>query len=214
MTTTNTPKSRPRRDADYYPTPAWCVHRLRDHIPFRGVRGHPTILEPSAGSGSIVRAFHDEAHEPEWFQKLNNYRSYYRYPTWTLVESRGECRESLEGLGQVHIQDFLQWEPPSLPFDYCVMNPPYSDADSHIRKALACSREVFALLRLQYIGSTSRRDRLIQDMPDVYVLPNRPSFIGTGERDASEYAWFHWKHRGTTSGLITVLGNTPSEHRR
>lgn len=46
-------------------------------------------------------------------------------------------------------------------------------------------------LRLNFLGSKKRCKWLQADMPDVYVLPNRPDFTGDGG-DATEYAWFVW----------------------
>jgi hypothetical protein len=48
--------------------------------------------------------------------------------------------------------------------------------------------------------------------PDVYVLPNRPSFTG-GSTDSIEYAWFVWRTRAARSGTIRVLAETGREER-
>jgi hypothetical protein len=196
VTKTNTSNSRQRRDADYYPTPKWCVDRILDRKPI--VYGN-TILEPSAGDGSLVKAFGE-------FDFL-----------WTLVECREECRKQLEGLGEVHIADFLSWELSQARFDTCVMNPPYKQAEDFIRKAMSCCNEIYALLRVGFVSATLRHGWLRRNMPDVYLLPNRPSFIGTGERDANEYAWFYWdttRPLPRYSGEVTLLDVTHPDARR
>ena len=49
--------------------------------------------------------------------------------------------------------------------------------------------------------------------PDVYVLPNRPSFTGHGT-DSCEYAWFVFgASRPKPRGLVRVLATTPKEQR-
>ena len=55
--------------------------------------------------------------------------------------------------------------------------------------------------------------------PDLYVLPNRPSFTKNGNTDSIEYAWFVWGHDRYVSGgqarpsVWKLLDLTPKEER-
>jgi len=72
------------------------------------------------------------------------------------------------------------------------------------------------LLRLNYLGTTERNDFFRHMMPDISVLPERPSFDGKGT-DSIEYAWFVWGPEGTRKrrqGHIQVLDSTPLEIRK
>jgi hypothetical protein len=54
-------------------------------------------------------------------------------------------------------------------------------------------------------------------MPDIYVIPNRPSFTG-GKTDSIEYAWFVWSkyndYGKNSSGKIVILETTPANIRK
>jgi hypothetical protein len=50
--------------------------------------------------------------------------------------------------------------------------------------------------------------------PDMFVLPDRPSFREDGATDAQDYAWFRWGPYDNQLGVVTVLGLTPKEIRR
>jgi len=68
-----------------------------------------------------------------------------------------------------------------------VTNPPYSLAEEFARGArVLCPRaELLFLLRIAFLASAQRL-ALWRDIgaPDVYVLPNRPSFTGNGTDSA------------------------------
>ena len=69
------------------------------------------------------------------------------------------------------------------------------------------------LLRLNYLGSEKRAAFFQEVPPDVYVLPNRPSFV-RGGNDSCEYAWFAWgPKRRRDEGRFAVLGTTSWEER-
>jgi hypothetical protein len=51
--------------------------------------------------------------------------------------------------------------------------------------------------------------------PDVYVLPNRPSYEATGRTDSIEYAWMHWKKNIKRDfATVRILAVTPLAERR
>ncbi len=190
-----------RSEADNYPTPSWCVRRLLEIVtlPKEG-----NYLEPAAGDGAIVRAA--DSMDPG----LGGVEPPIR---WWLHELREECRKDLDTLGYVEIGDFLHDGHGGQPgtFDVCITNPPFSLAMEFIRVCLPISDHAIFLLRLNFLGSEERSKFIRETMPDIYVLPNRPSFTG-GHTDSIEYAWFHW-HKNSR-GIYKILASTPIEERR
>ncbi len=98
-----------------------------------------------------------------------------------------------------------------------ITNPPFSHAMEFIRQAqrVAPKAVLAFLLRVNFLGSAERYKWLSKNMPDVYQLPNRPSFV-KGKTDATEYGWFVWKpgvgHR--TTGYVHLLAQTSIEERK
>lgn len=176
-----------RREADFYPTPAWCVHRLLDHVELPG----GNWLEPGAGDGAIIRAVNFNRDDVEW----------------TALELREECRKPLLALGAVVgcPKDFLRTESARRNYAVALGNPPYLLAAEFIWNALAQSDQAIFLLRLNFLEGRGRRG-LFESIgaPDVFVLPERPSFDGEGT-DACAYAWMRWRQGGTQEGRVSIL---------
>jgi hypothetical protein len=84
---------------------------------------------------------------------------------------------------------------------WIVGNPPYDNAEAHVRKALAVThRHVVYLLRLAFAESQGRIDFWNQHPArQVRVLARRPSFTQKGT-DSAAYAVFWWdrQHQGPT----------------
>ena len=79
--------------------------------------------------------------------------------------------------------------------------------------AMLFADRVVMLLRLNFLAGGGRADFMRAQEPDVYVLPNRPSFTGHGT-DSCEYAWFVFgASRPKPSGIVRVLATTPKEQR-
>jgi hypothetical protein len=195
-----------RSPADNYPTPNWCTHRLLDRLAPR----YPEIvkgrwLEPGAGEGNILRGI------TEWFALTE---SGHPGPILDACELRGECEEPLKRYADIiQIGDYFKLgPPPDQEYTLIGTNPPFSLAMEFILRSLkANTRFVTMLLRLNYVGSQDRHEFFTTYVPDLYVLPNRPSFKGTGEVDSIEYAWFFWDkqdlHR--SRGRYEMLDLTP-----
>lgn len=183
-----------------YCTPAWCVRRLLEEIPSAQISGN-RWLDPCAGDGAIVKAVHAQG-----LIEID----------WTVCEIRDACMSHLHALfvssaGVVH-GDFFDrpWEP----FDVAIANPPFSTAQRFIDRMMQLASTVIVLQRVNYASSEKRCAFMREFPPEVYVLPNRPSFTGGGT-DATEYAWFVWRqpfHRDF--GTFQVLKPTPQEERR
>lgn len=196
-----TGRSAVRRELDNYPTPAWCVRRLLERVDLPG----GTWLDPCAGDGAIIRAA----------------RPLRPDVSWAAVEIREACRDSLRRLLPPHrilIDDFVNSSPPvGGPTSVVIGNPPFSMADAFIRRTLESkwARVTCFLLRLNFLAGGKRSQYWSHWTPDVYVLPNRPSFVGEGKTDSCEYAWFVWHARELPrqTGHVSVLDHTPLEER-
>ena len=98
------------------------------------------------------------------------------------------------------VGDFLTYAPvgDNAP-DWIVGNPPFNDAEAHIRHALAhATVGVAFLLRLAFLETQIRYPFWTAHPPaEVYVFSRRPSFTG-GKTDSCPYGWFIWR-RGHTA---------------
>jgi len=203
MSSTNR-NSGERVEHDFYPTPKWCVARLMEKLDFW--TGDNVWLEPCAGNGAIIKAIKE------------------LYPaddeTWKIVELQPEFEQELKTLSEnVVIGDYLTTDPGKV--DVIITNPPFSLAFEIIKKALESKpRVVCMLLRLNFLGSKERSSFMRENTPDVYVLPNRPSFTGKGT-DSIEYAWFVWSEDNgygsqpsVRHAKLVMLEDTPKEQRQ
>lgn len=139
---------------------------------------------------------------------------------WTALEYRAECRTALihaVGTGLVLIENYLV--PPEdsklVPgFAVAAGNPPYSLAEEFLARSLEVADTVALLLRVNYLASAKRNVFMRKFTPDVYILPNRPSFRGKGT-DSPEYAWLLWpKDRDRSTGVLRILDTTPKDVRK
>lgn len=200
-----------RSPADNYPTPAWCPARfLEVFVPRYPSVNHGLWLEPGAGEGNMIYGIQ------EYFRSARQ-----QLPTFDAAELREECRPHLEALGvrQIGIGDFFVNGPPDpeAQYEVIITNPPFSLAREFILRGLASNtRFVVMLLRLNYVGSARRHPFFRKYAPDLYVLPDRPSFKGTGETDSIEYAWFVWDKDNLerSSGSYELLNLTPKDERK
>lgn len=186
-----------RRADDFYATPAWCVRRLLERLALPA----GNWLEPCAGDGAIIRAVGRQD------------------VTWTAVELRHEARGRLvEVVDSTEVFvgfDFVGGDFGGTEFAAVITNPPFSLALPFIEHALELAPWVVMLLRLNFLASAGRAEFFREQAPDVYVLPNRPSFTDDGRTDATEYAWFVWPpERGRRAGRLEVLAETPASERR
>lgn len=209
-----------RCEADFYETPEWVIARLLDVW-----RPAPNALmvEPAFGNGAIVEAV----------QKLVPGSTTFDWLGYDIRESAFESRENV--IFQQHDflslapQDFLSvdWSARILPNErsvkHVITNPPFSLAEEFLRQSrkLYPEADLVYLLRLNFLASKERLG-LWRDLgvPDVHVLPNRPSFTGEGT-DSCEYAWMvfrAWNEshllRKPSEGILTILPETPKEIRK
>lgn len=184
-------------DVDFYPTPAWAVHRLLDDC-------GPSLLwvdraiEPSCGDGAIVRAVDSWSHA-NGVQLVD----------WTGVELRRDAVSPDTRLASLVEGDLLRWDWfGGQEYGLALGNPPFSLAEQFIARCLNHCGVVAMLLRVSFLGSDERVPffRGIGANPALRVLPDRPSFDGIGQ-DSSTYAWFVWGS-STVQG-VKMLDSTP-----
>lgn len=198
-----------RSPADFYATPRWATRLFLESGAMPLPLGGAQWLEPSAGSGAIVRAV-DE------FYCVDT-------PRWTLVEMRTEERPALVRFGETYTEDFLDWSDLRIadlsadacrPFAACISNPPFALAAEFLERCCALADHVAFLLRMNFL-TTEKRAPLWERLgvPDLYVHPQRISFTGTGS-DSSDYAWhvFH-RDRPRKHGEVHLLPLLTDEER-
>jgi hypothetical protein len=177
-------------DLENYPTPPWVVERLLEACPLPG----GTWFEPCAGSGSIIKAIT----RPD--------------VRWNASEIREEPIAELRGIETVKRVDHVNFLDTGYVPEHAnvvLTNPPFSQAADFLTKSLRSADHVVLLLRLSFLSSQGRYSLLKNNVPNVYVLPERPSFAH-GTTDKWDYAWFHWDSRKSPnlSGRIVYLQRT------
>jgi len=164
-----------RRDLDFYETPAWVSAWLFDRLGGMDldVKG---ILDPACGRGAIL----DEAKNFGWQHRAG----------FELDASRGvQC--AAKGHATFHLDSLASTM--QVVDHAVVMNPPFSHCFEFVKKYVAETKHVFALLRLGFLASKKRREWLENNPPNgLIILSSRPSFTEDGKTDSQEYAWFCW----------------------
>jgi hypothetical protein len=182
-----TGRGAPRASCDFYETPAWVVHALAPHLPVAS-----WVLDPCAGRGAILRALRDAAGVRSGATGIE------------IDAGRAEyCRSEAGGWLRVDHGDALSvgWGRPPL----VVANPPYSQAEAFVRRALAMvapGGTVAMLLRLGFAAGLARVALHRERAADVLVLPRRPSFTGRGT-DSTDYGW--WLYGPGRGGRWSIL---------
>lgn len=180
---------------DCYDTPAWAVNRFLESysLPIFGA-----YCEPACGSGSIIRAA-AEFDPRQW---------------WAC-----DIAPRMEG---ATTRDWIadRFDHPLAPHvSLCMTNPPYGVAQEFIEASFQqCpNADIVMLMRLGFLASEKRAKFFAKrGVPDLYILPNRPSFTEDGKTDASDYAWFVWPKRRPSqfAGTVKMLEPTPREERK
>lgn len=136
---------------EFYPTPEELVNKMLDRVNLNYVK---TVLEPSAGKGNII-------------QGLKNHARYQNLDI-DCIEINKDLRNCLKGAGyRVVGDDFLTYTTMKQ-YDLIVMNPPFSNGDAHLMKALKMQQRhggaVIALVNAETIRNpyTNLRKELVQ----------------------------------------------------
>lgn len=153
-------------NADFYPTPETLAARMVDMVDTKRVH---FVLEPSAGKGDLV-------------DKLKNKMSYYGYSHITdkhgsdveidCIEKDVNLQNLLKGAGKRFVfDDFLKFET-FKKYDLILMNPPFSEGDKHLLKALEMMQnggQVVCLLNAETLKNpySNRRKELLQKLEQL-----------------------------------------------
>lgn len=145
-----------RAEADFYATPPQVTRAILPFLEFAAIE---TALEPCAGDGAIKKAIEATGYD------LMNWHGY------ELDYDRAEAS------GFAKPCDALEEKWPDV--DLVITNPPFSLAEEFVGKAIVdCpSAEKVFLLRLAFLESKKRASFHRAYPSDVYVLPERPSFV-------------------------------------
>lgn len=143
-----------------------------------GARG---IFDPCAGDGALLRACGESWPVPPGGLEADAQRAQDARASGLAVETRDALESASWGLQGRAV----------------VMNPPFSQAEAFVRRALVEARAtapdwcVAALLRLAWLEGLRRAPFHREHPANVHVLARRPSFTGGGT-DSTAYAWFVW----------------------
>ena len=160
----------PRHAADLYETAAEAVGMLLRHVQLPD-----PVLEPSAGRGAIVRELR---------------RAGLQVQASDLHDHQAEATLGIEtGV------DFLSMSSLS-GCRSIVMNPPFKDAEAHVRHALRILPDggtLAVLLRMTWIAAKGRADLLAQYHTAIIagrlrMLP--PGACDRGHSGTTDFAWF------------------------
>jgi len=190
-----------RSPSDNYPTPTFCVHRLLEGAELPGGLWY----EPCAGEGAIIAAVNEVRNDVQWV--ANEIRKGGHHE---LMRRLGHLPSFQANCGDA-LDDFAF---PDRKVDVVITNPPFFLAMELIQTLMRQfpHAHVVQLLRMNFWGTKKRQPFFEKYPPDMYVLPNRPSFKGEGKTDSIEYAWFVWEPapRAREFGRVKVL---PLTHR-
>lgn len=152
-------------NSDFFPTPSALVGRMLNRVNWKGLK---TILEPSAGKGDIVEcilAYGDSSVKYDGRYYLRGI-----HPDIDCIEIDANLRYILMGkkFRVVH-DDFLTYKTQKR-YDLIIMNPPFSNGDEHLLKALEMQEQsggqIVCLLNAETIRNTytNRRKVLMQKL--------------------------------------------------
>lgn len=127
---------------DFYPTPDTIIYKMLRDINFDKIT---TILEPSAGKGNIVDI-------------LQQKKKYYKHLDIDCIENDENLQHVLKGKEYKLIHnDFLTFNSMKK-YDLIIMNPPFSNGDKHILKAIELQEQyggcVVCLLNAETLNNT------------------------------------------------------------
>ena len=172
----------PRRENDFYPTPAWATVELLHRINLSGMR---RILEPCAGNGAIAAVLKRAWGEDRVITNDID-------PQWGCDAELDACDDKLYNIVDA---------------DAIITNPPFSLAHVIVPKAVESAHVVCAmLLRLSWLEPVMNRDQwLAENPPDRLIVLPRISFTGDGKTDSVTCGWYIWQKTPIRGKHIEVI---------
>ncbi len=146
---------------EFYPTPEKLAEKMVDHLKIDEIE---TILEPSAGTGNLIKAY------------KNKHRKRHSYFEKDLDIDAIEIEQNLrailkdEKVRVVH-DNFLTYDTLKS-YDLVLMNPPFSNGDEHLLKALRMQEsggKIVCLLNAETIRNPySNKRQLLKKLLEDY----------------------------------------------
>ena len=167
-------------DAEFYPTPSSLAGKMIARVDWKCVY---SVLEPSAGKGDLLHAL--ERYAKKYRSPLER-RDFSVRQNCDTIERDTNLQFILRGKGfRVIADDFLSYDALKR-YDVILMNPPFSEGDKHLMKALMLQEnggQICCLLNSETIRNpyTKLRQKLVQMLMEHNA---RIEFI----KDAFKYA--------------------------
>lgn len=152
-------------ETEFYPTPDVIIDKMLNEVDLSKI---DTILEPSAGDGAIAKYIMKK------YETQNSYRS--GHLNVDMIEIDPQLRQILKyNISKDNLEDafvvfddFLKFNPYKK-YDLIIMNPPFSNGDEHLLKAIEIQRKggcVICLLNAETIKNpyTQRRKMLVDEL--------------------------------------------------
>lgn len=175
-------------DNEFYPTPKNLIDKLCEGIDFYRTE---TVLEPSAGKGDIT----DEIQYKIKNAKSMRYNDKYK-ANIDVIEIDTNLQHILKGKGYRLIHDDFLTLNTYKKYDLIIMNPPFSNGDEHLLKAIEMQQryggDIRCILNAETIKNpySNKRKELVQKLNDlkaeIQYIPN--AFINAERKTGVEIA--------------------------
>lgn len=192
----------------YYPTPPDTARKLFHMVDKRVVANGINILEPSAGTGELIKAWGEQ-----FFYSRHGY-----FNKDNEIEFNGHCIEinktraaTLKGKGyKVVWDDFLTFNP-LMQYTLIIMNPPFREGAKHLLKAMeicAPGGQIACILNAETIRNpyTNERKALIaklEEQEDYKVEYATQAFMDADRKTDVEVALVYVKMKAGSDVCVT-----------
>lgn len=193
---------------EFFPTPQSLTFQMCQKVDFKKVT---SILEPSAGKGDVIEGI-------KKYNELVGHRKNYEY---MAIEIDPNLQSVLQGLDDINVidSDFLQYEI-SDHFDLIMMNPPFSNGDLHLLKAIDVmfDGQIVCLLNAQTLKNpcTNTRQLLVRRLKelnaDIEYIEN--AFIDAERKTGVEIALIYIKkYREVDQNIFAGTSDSEKEEK-